>query len=636
MSENFRKNVRIPEELAKKARKFIESKHPVEYVKSKSAGKKRDQIDKLVDDAKIFALGTAKGTAWLAAGGSQFLLTLARWLTADNVFLRKMETHFSKKNVKLNQDGKPKKMSLWIKNNPNVYAHILWLFGLTAVSFGGYWGAEYIPDAVKTVKQKYLDRKAEKKSVGTYRAFLNKIEPITPFLIADLIVKEGVHVDPQTGLHTPYLDSNDIPTIGFGSTVLNNGKKVTLKTKPITTEEAYELVKHHLEEETFFILYCYDVYSEYIDIESTQEALALSSIIYNSYSKLIEDKNNENNKNRFAELRKLYKDHGFNVSDNMVRQTFKKYPITNPTSFGKLWLNGASKEKIADALGGFLLEGGGIYWRRWLEAGLLTGDITPQMLLDCPLNGMYEFYRVMGGKRQAFFTGKANNRQVNKETFKAFKKWLENPVNVYGESLKHWKKISDYLPKKALDFCMNGKCEFNNKDYKKALISDDEKTIKTSSVEYDEKYQKAMALYSKKNYKKAAKQLEKMLEIYPDNALLHNDLAATYNKLGRYEDAIVLSREVLHRIMDKSQYAAAQYNAGFAYEKLGNLEQALVNYKLALKNGNTVVKKDIARIEKLMAKKKIAFYDAARNVSDLDYVEEKIYYDKMKKTGKSI
>lgn len=41
----------------------------------------------------------------------------------------------------------------------------------------------------------------------------------------------------------PYLCTSSIPTIGFGNTYYPNGKKVTLKDKPITKEYAIEIFK---------------------------------------------------------------------------------------------------------------------------------------------------------------------------------------------------------------------------------------------------------------------------------------------------------------------------------------------------------------------------------------------------------
>lgn len=621
MDEKFRKVVASPEQLAKKLRQIIEKKNPSEYVRTRREQRDNagitDKHAELQDNAAVIGLETAKWTAWLAAGGAQLLLTLVRWTTMDNVFLRKLENKLAIMNVGKNKNGELKKLSSFAKiakKYPNVSAHILWLMGLGLVAGGAYVGTEILPDKIQQYKEwradKLADKHAEEQARGTYRAFLNKMQPITPFLIADLIAKEGVHM--EGGLHTPYRDSRDVPTIGFGSTMLKDGSRVTMDTPPITTEEAYELARWHLEEgETYFVLYCYDVAMDGVDVETTSEALGMSSIIYNSYSKLIEEPNDKNHRERFDKLRKLYAEYGYAVPDSLVRKCFEQYPVTKPTSVGRQWLKGANIDTTADKLGGFLAGGRGMYWRRWLEAGLLTGDITPQMLLQCPVNGMFEFFKVMGEEKSAFFTGDINNRQVNQRTFKLFRQWLAQPVNAQGQSLVGWKKVGDFLPADILAFCQNGECELNNKGFNNIRKSHEAIEVKTYTLGYDAQYNSAIAAYSEKNYDSAAAQFEKMVAQYPDNALLHNDLAATYNHLGRYTDAIAQAREILHRIGDKSQYAAAQYNAGFAYEQMGEYERALANYKLAVINGNARVQNDVNRLQKkIKSGKTIAFYDA--------------------------
>lgn len=45
----------------------------------------------------------------------------------------------------------------------------------------------------------------------------------------------------------PYLDIAGIPTIGYGATYYENGKKVTLKDAPITPERALELKSFHVQ-----------------------------------------------------------------------------------------------------------------------------------------------------------------------------------------------------------------------------------------------------------------------------------------------------------------------------------------------------------------------------------------------------
>ena len=617
MAEKFRKVVATPEQAAAKLRKIIEKTHPEKYVRARRTEKNADgttgRFPELNDTVAIMGLGTAKWTAWLAAGGAQFLLTLARWMTMDNVFLRKMENHFAGRNA--GKRRKTTKLSAIAKKYPNASAHILWWLGLAAVAGGGYFGTEIAPEVITQVKEwqnaRDAERWAEQEAQGTYRAFLNKIRPITPFIIADLIAKEGVHLD-EHGLHKPYRDSKGVATIGFGSTVLKDGSRVTMDTAPITTEEAYELARWHLEEaETYFVLYCYDVGLQNVNVNTTSEAFGMSSIMYNTYADIIEKPDDENYQNRFGELRKLLDEYGYAVSDEQVRHVFDKYPVTNLTSFGDAWINDSDANMMADKLGEFLAGGRGMQWRRWLEAGLLTGKITPQMMLDCPANGMYEFYKYMGKKKSAFFTGAVNSRQVNLDTYEIFQQWLKNPVDEKGHSLTKWNKVGDYMPGDILAYCQSGECKFDNKDFNKHIDKRKKVEVETYTLGYDAQYKNAIAQYNAGEYAGAAQSFQDMIKKYPNNALLHNDLAATYNKLGQYNDAVQQAREILHRIGDKSQYAAAQYNAGVAYEQLGDYDRALMNYKLSVKNGNSRVANDVARVQKMIRGKTIAFHDAA-------------------------
>ncbi|HBP26852.1 MAG TPA: hypothetical protein DD611_02620 [Alphaproteobacteria bacterium] len=608
MSEKFRKIVRSPEEAAKKLRKKIGATRPAEYVRARADG------DKLNAGAVagIAALGTAKWSAWLAAGGTQFMLWLARVAALDNAILRHMEKTGAVKDVKLNKDGTENKLSKFRKKNPNFVAHLKWYFALSILAGAGAATMKYGPDIVQTVQEQRAEREAAEARRGTYAAYLDKMQSITPFLIADLIAKEGIHVD-SNGMHIPYQDSRGVWTIGFGSTMLKDKTPVTSKTKPITNDEAYELARWHLEAgETYFIMYCYDTAVPDVDISTTERALGTGSIVYNSYSKLIENPKARNTRERFAALRADFDEFGYATPDSLILKRFAQYPVLekDETSFGRQWLHGGTTDVLGDKLGGFLAGGRGVQWRRWLEAGLFTGEITPNMLLDCPVNGMYEFYKCMDADKEAFFIGvDSENRRVNHDTYAKFYKWLENPVTKSGLSLARWKKISDYLPPDIVELCRGGKCELGNREIARhvptldtEIGNTDNIAVKTYVLEYDELYADAISSYKAGDFVTAAAKYRNMLSLYPNNALLHNDLAATYNKLGMYDDAIAQVREIVHRIGDKGQYAAAYYNAGFAYEQQGNLQKALANYKLALANGNRRVQRDITRVRENMNK----------------------------------
>lgn len=619
MAEKFRKIVAEPEKLAKKLRQAIENTSPKEYIKKRRTKEnlsvETDKNTKIKDDVAIGALSAMNGGAWLAAGGAQFLLTLARWLTLDNQFLRKMEEKYENINLEEVKKYQPQKIRSFAKKYPNLSSHIMWYFMLSVTLFGGKVAVNTGPEIVKNYKEWSQKKEDEENAKGTYAAFLNKMKPITPFLIADLIVKEGVHTD-KNGLHVPYLDSNKVPTIGFGSTVLKDGTKVTMNTKPITTDEAYELARWHLEEgETYFTLYCYDVAFDNISIDDSKDALGLSSIVYNMYSKIIENPNDRNHQERAHKLRHIYKEYGYAVPDTLVKKCFEEYPVVALTSFGKAWLENDGNDVLADRLGGFLSGGRGLYWRRWLEAGMLTGRITPQMVLDLPLGGMYDFFKLVGGKKGAFFTGNVNNRKYNSDTYEVFIKWLQNPVDRFGNKIENRKQIKDFLPADVLAFCQTNKCKLGNQDFSQIIAKHEAVEKETYILGYDDMYESAIFAYQNQDYNKAVKQYENMLKKYPNNALLHNDIAATYNKLGEYDKAIFHARQIVRRIGDKSQYGAAQYNAGFAYEQKGDLNTALKNYELALKNGNKSVQADIKRIKNLLKKQKtISFNQAIKDI----------------------
>ncbi len=616
-------------------------------VRKKVARKKID-VDIVPDqhgeNVKAVLGGVAKGTAKVSGVTLLWLMEyVVRGLNValvDNKVLQFGEKKAKVTAKKMEQavDKETKKprgetfISKLIKNNPGLMSYVTYYMMLAGIVGGGFLANKVAEEVEEYKIEKAEERERqeiEKAKQGKYVAYLDKMRPLTPLLIADLIAKEGVRVNEQ-GLHVVYDDATGLPikpgqkakgkpTIGFGSTVLKDDELVTEHTRPITTEEAYELARHHLESgETYFYLYCYDVAVPAVDISTTNHALGMSSIVYNAGTKLIEDPDDKNHKERFTRLRKLYKEHGFAMPDSLVLDMFNKYPINNMRSFGEAWLTGQDVDIVADKLGGFVKQGRGLYWRRWLEAGVLTGQITSQMLLECPANGMSEFFAYMDKKKSAFFTGNSENRQVNYATYEVFRQWLQNPENGDGESLAHWKKVKDFLPPDIVQICMSDKCEIGNKDFIVPTVHQEKIEKETYVIGYDDMYTDAIASYEAGDFYSAAEKFKNMIDQYPDNALLRNDLAATYNNLGLYQEAIVQAREVVRRIGDKSQYGAAQYNAGFAYEQLGDYDKALANYKLALANGNRRVRQDITRVTEkkqgLHKGKKVAFNDAAGRV----------------------
>ena len=300
---------------------------------------------------------------------------------------------------------------------------------------------------------------------NTFAAYREKLQPITPWLIAQLIAAEGVKLNDQ-GMHIPYKDGRGIWTIGFGSTYLKDGTRVTENTPPITTEEAYDLALWHIvEHETFFDLYCYSVADKNLVVSNTGEAFGLASVVYNSGTKFIEEPGDYNHRQRFALLREEYGKYGAAIPDSVVAELFNKYPIVSKANFGKAWIDSGNPEDMANAIGGYMKDGAGMHWRRWLEAGLFTGDIDPKDLLECPIGGMYEFYVYVGGKKSgkfALWEKTKNGMTPKKSTYKVFKEWLKNPQMLNTKTKKFMpmagKKVKDFIPSEILEECNAGKC----------------------------------------------------------------------------------------------------------------------------------------------------------------------------------
>lgn len=197
------------------------------------------------------------------------------------------------------------------------------------------------------------------------------------------------------------------------------------------------------------------------------------------------------------------------------------------------------------------------------------------------------------------------------KTLNSFNEWIKNPVARDGKTPFKSQTIGELLAQ------INPKilAEFNSNEYALATLSDG-KTITFAAARqdmYQQQYDTALAEFKGGKYKSAKKRFEKILSEHPDDALVWNDLAATHNQLGEYDDAIACVHEITRRIGDKSQYAAAYYNAGVSYEAQGNTERALKNYKLAITHGNK--SKDataaVARMERrTKSKSKAQAYNA--------------------------
>ena len=420
----------------------------------------------------------------------------------------------------------------------------------------------------------------------TFGEYKEMLAPITPYIMLEIILNEGIELDKSGKYCVPYKDSRGVWTIAFGITTTSDGKKVSKKTKPIPIERAWDESKHFLEtRETYFLMYCYDVGCENLHMDNAARACAFASVFYNSGTNLMEEPDNKNHRERNEKLRNLYKEYGDNITADMVRECFAKYPIVAPRSFGARAIAGASDRELADILGLYVVGGRGLWSRRWLEGQILMGNITPEDFLNLPIQSTYEFFRLMGEKRDVFWIGKDQDTKINMKTLPAFREWLQNPVTHDGKTKFSGETIGHLLmrinPTVLADFD-NGKYELGDINH---LYKRPNKKSMTDSL-----YFLANADFLAGDYASAAEKFETLAAKNPNNAQIFNDLAATYNNMGEYKRALTAVNHIIKEIKDKSAFAAAYYNAGVAREALGEYSKALINYNRAIENGNKSAK----------------------------------------------
>lgn len=428
---------------------------------------------------------------------------------------------------------------------------------------------------------------------GEYKKML---APITPYIMLELILNEGIKLDDTGTKCVPYQDSRGIWTIAFGVTTTSDGKKVSKNTKPIPIERAWDESIHFLESrETYFLMYCYDVGCPNLRMDTPARLCAYASVFYNAGTKLMEEPSDKNHRERNETLRKLYQEYGDNVTPEMVRECFAKYPIVAPRSFGECAINGAPDRELADVLGLYVRGGRGLWTRRWLEGQIMMGNVNPAEFLNLPIQATYEFFLMQGGKRNVFWSGKDKDTKINMKTLPAFNTWLANPVTRDGKTPFRGQSIGQLLNKmnpEILKLFEQNNGTFAPVPYLDKKAGDGYKVA-------DSLYFLANADFMAGDYAAAAQKFKTLALKNPKDAQIFNDLAATYNKMGAYKDALSVIDFILNKIKDKSAFAAAYYNAGVAREGMGEYDKALINYRKAIENGNksSRVSNAIKRVE---------------------------------------
>ncbi|MBO6281877.1 MAG: hypothetical protein J6N49_05040 [Alphaproteobacteria bacterium] len=142
------------------------------------------------------------------------------------------------------------------------------------------------------------------------------------------------------------------------------------------------------------------------------------------------------------------------------------------------------------------------------------------------------------------------------------------------------RQITQYMPKGGRSVRQIINSEIKDADTRDALLKYDSQTANYAEVKADKDYQKAMEKYASADYEGTLAILQGIVNQGFDGADIHNDMAITQYHLGHYDDCIAECRKVLNT-GETEFYAAANYNAGLAYEQKGDKDRALMNYKLA-------------------------------------------------------
>lgn len=374
-----------------------------------------------VADTVKTAARTAAPLANIGTGVAGGVVGMMSWMATrgllDNKIIDALEQRMKKKN----------KSSPYRSALVRYYAMLMMAVG---ASVGGYQminnnanaGMDDLatdPIASEVVFDRLQQKEFKISPTNDYHEFVAQCRPLTPFLVSFLSCPEGFR-------DAVYRDGRGVPTIGYGSTITPNGT-VSMKMSPITKGQAYEYARWHIEDyETSFIIYCYCV--AFNKELSANEYLGLASFLYNGGAKMFEPdadkKANRVRNDRWTLMTNIFRENG-TITRDQVLEHFEKYPIMSEGSVCAAWRNGDSLDTVGDNMTNYLSGGRGLHWRRWIEACILTGRVSPLDLLDCPVGGIYEFQQYMKHVKGIGLIDR-DARSVNYDAADEFQDWLHN------------------------------------------------------------------------------------------------------------------------------------------------------------------------------------------------------------------
>ena len=514
-----------------------------------------------------------KGAGIVGMGLAGFMIYIAKMSTLDNKLLRRLEKKLSEIKVSKDKDGYEKKFRAFVKRNPNLSAIAIW-WAMLAMLIGGA--------DLAISKRTYKDPEPVKKEVANEKPVLKRQVDTVNVEVANKLAKINKRLDTPVKItsknvlkqmvleNLPYVDAvlfgsenyrtdwfsdkyGNVNTLGVGlfyvpvSENAYNFKttewgltrdeykkypkcKKTAGPRPLTDDEVYQGIEGWL----FNMDYGYNfnvIANELVgkDIDLTPRDLSvIISVHFNSpeccrkFCRFIV---------KHPENRNMWAKYLLRVDDEVNVSRLKDYP--------------------------------GLKGRRVHEMLLLLNHANyGQDMFGVRVDGGY-------GSAVSYannYFNQLRNKGFSLDILTTAKRIICKGVVANGKCVCEWAEMSRKYSDGVLAYC-----------------ADVEKYLTTDSRQ--QAYDKALKYYKAKDYDNALIWFNKVIELEGVSPELYNDLAITYIHQGYYDESIEMSKLALEIGSDYNA-SASYFNLGLAYEKKGNMRQALVYYRLAMNMGN--------------------------------------------------
>ncbi len=569
--------------MAEKFRHVVNAPH-------RAFGRARQKISEMTPKSKSGQVARVAGV--ITTGLFQFLLWATKYVTLDNHVLRQAEDLLRDMKVGKNKENQDKKLSAFMKNNPNFAAHILYYL-VAGLTIGGVAVYETVSDKDKTVKEIKVDdtKKLNPKS----QDFISECVALENITCIPLVYAETYRVRPKVQ------SGENVWTHGYGMTWSRN-KNGNMQIRDYADTKANRkrgYTPHKPQEYR----------TKDMALEETQQFL-----LEHVYPKIKRNMRREITVNEFYAL------------------CLAGYQLEGHIATICAQLEAAqTQHQIADAfITPTMYNYGGTPKRRWVCGMLAAGFITIQDILNADIDAFYSPDENTFIRNGHFI---CDTNTIN------YVMGLKRKKNTRAEMME----LAD--GQLALEQ-LKGRVSLQQR----VIAFDSSEESKNISESMGELI-KAQQKFNSGDYVAAAKMFEDAISKDADNMEAYSSLALTYKKLGDktgkveyYEKCCDVVKRCNARmnanrslLMDYDVKAASYFNAGLAREAMadiyatsGQKDKAKRNYDLAQKNFQTarencvrgggeskcLITYDAAlrRVEKRL--KRLAFNISAKNIEN--------------------